>query len=310
MENLILSLDVVTPLFLLMALGFFLRKTNVLEEDYVEKGNKVLFRVFLSTLVFYSLYNSDIREIFDVRLLIFAAAGVILYFLALVLICPRFIKDKNVSDTIIQGAYRGNCLIFGIPIATSLFGSGGVGPTALIAAVMIPLFNIFSVMIFSRHDASWKEQLKKIITNPLIIAVILGLVFVIFEIKLPSPLESAVGSLAQIGSPLSLIILGASFQFTMPKSKVAPLISCLLLKLVVEPAIFLTIGYFVFGFTGTYFVALLAAFATPASSTSFIVASAMGGDSRLSAQIVVFTSLASILSIFIIVYCAIYLGIL
>ncbi|MDO4542198.1 MAG: AEC family transporter [Bacillota bacterium] len=310
MENFIVSLNVVLPLLCLMILGFGLRKLGLFDDVFLKKCNKLLFKVFLPTLVFYSLYHSDIREVFDLRLLLYGAVGITIYFLITSFFCSRFIKDESVSATTIQGAYRSNCLIFGIPIATSLYGAGGVGPTALIACVMVPLYNIFSVLVFSDKRAGFKQQLMDVITNPLIIGVILGLFFVGFDIKLPEGIESAVGSVAGIGSPFSLIVLGASFHFSIPKAKLAPLTGTISLKLILEPLVFLTIGYLLFGFTGSFFVGLMAAFGTPSSSTSYIVATEMGGDSELAAQIVVYSSLVSIITIFFTVFAGINLGIL
>ena len=276
LSNFIVSLNVVLPLFCLMILGFALRKLGLFDADFLKKCNKLLFNVLLPTLVFYSLYHSDIRDVFDFRLLLYGAVGITVYFAIVWFSCAKLIKDKNLSATTVQGAYRSNCLIFGIPIATALYGTGGIGPTALIACVMVPLYNVFSVLIFSDKKSGFKQQFWEVVTNPLIIAVILGLVFVALNLKLPAGLESAVGSVSQIGSPFSLIILGASFHFSIPRAKLAPLAGTLSLKLVIEPLIFLTIGYLVFNFSGSFFVGLMAAFATPSSSTSYIVATERG----------------------------------
>lgn len=310
MENFIVSLNVVLPLLCLMILGFALCKLGLFDDVFLKKCNKLLFKVLLPTLVFYSLYNSDIRDVFDLRLLLYGALGITLYFVIIWRLSLKIIKDETISATTVQGAYRSNCLIFGIPIATALYGTAGVGPTALIACVMVPLYNIFSVLVFSDKKSGLKNQLIEVLTNPLIIAVILGLIFVGLNIKLPGGVESAVGSVAEIGSPFSLIVLGATFHFTIPKAKLAPLVSALSLKLIIEPLVFLTVGYLLFGFSGAFFVGLMAAFATPSSSTSYIVATEMGGDSELAAQIVVYSSLVSILTIFFIVFIGINLGIL
>ncbi|MEG1335004.1 MAG: AEC family transporter [Clostridiales bacterium] len=310
MENFLISLNVVLPLFLLMLLGFLLRKFGLMDDIFLKKCNKVLFRIFLPILVFYSLYNSDIRDVFDLTLLLYGAIGLTIYFLLLLFICPKVIKDSSVSSTMIQGSYRANCLIFGIPIATAICGTGGIGPTALIAAVMVPLYNVFSVLVFSDKKDGIKNQIKDVVTNPLIIAVILSLILVIFNIKLPMAMDRAIGSAAQIGSPFSLIVLGASLHLVIPKTKISPLIWSVSLKLVIAPLIFLSIGYLCFDFTGSFFVALLAAFATPSSSTSYIVEAEMGGDGELAAQIVVYSSLVSIFTIFCIVFFGINVGIL
>ena len=166
LSNFIVSLNVVLPLFCLMILGFALRKLGLFDADFLKKCNKLLFNVLLPTLVFYSLYHSDIRDVFDFRLLLYGAVGITVYFAIVWFSCAKLIKDKNLSATTVQGAYRSNCLIFGIPIATALYGTGGIGPTALIACVMVPLYNVFSVLIFSDKKSGFKQQFWEVITNP------------------------------------------------------------------------------------------------------------------------------------------------
>ena len=79
MENLILSFNVVAPLFLMMVLGYFLKYIKIFGQHTLDVMNKVVFKVFLPVLLFYNVYTTDLETVFDGKLILFAASGVIFY---------------------------------------------------------------------------------------------------------------------------------------------------------------------------------------------------------------------------------------
>ena len=93
MENLILSFTVVFPLFAQLVLGFFLKRVGLLDSHTLEHCNKLVFRVFLPTLLFLNVYNADISESFNGRFLLCTAAMVLLVFCVLMFVVPLFEKD-------------------------------------------------------------------------------------------------------------------------------------------------------------------------------------------------------------------------
>ncbi|WP_330652542.1 AEC family transporter [Terrisporobacter muris] len=146
MENLILSFNVVAPLCIVMALGYFLKYIKVLDNSSVKVMNNATFKVFLPTLLFYNIYTTDLCNVFNPKLMIFAATSIIALFGVLFLIIPIIEKDNKKRGVMIQGTFRSNFVLFGIPVATSLVGEGKIGTTALLIGIVVPLFNFLSVI--------------------------------------------------------------------------------------------------------------------------------------------------------------------
>ena len=217
MDNLILSFNVVAPLCFVMALGYFLKYLKMFDENTVNVMNNVAFKVFLPCLLFYNVYTTDLGNVINPKLMIFACLSIISLFIILLLIVPIFEKDNSKRGVIIQGIFRSNFVLFGIPVATSLAGEGNIGVTALLIGVVVPTFNVLAVVCletFRGGKVNVKKVTHGIVTNPLIIGSFLGLSMLVIGIKLPTFLEVTIKDVSKIATPLSLILLGASFSFS------------------------------------------------------------------------------------------------
>lgn len=300
MDNLILSFNVVTPLCLVMALGYFLKHIKMFDENSVNVMNSVAFKVFLPCLLFYNIYNTDLGDVINPKLMIFACFSILSLFIVLFIIVPLFEKDNSKRGVIIQGIFRSNFVLFGIPVATSLAGEGNIGVTALLIGVVVPIFNVLAVVCLETFRGG-KVNVKKIahgiITNPLIIGSFFGLSMLILGIKLPTFLVTTIKDVSKIATPLSLMLLGASFSFSNVKKYLKEIIFSVVGKLVIVPLIFLGISYAV-GFRGISLLSLMIMFAAPTAVSSFQMAKQMDGDADLAGQIVVFTSAFSIVTVF------------
>lgn len=300
MENLILSFNVVAPLCFVMALGYFLKYIKILDDSSVKVMNNATFKVFLPTLLFYNIYTTDLGSVFDPKLLVFAAICIIVLFGVLILIIPIIEKDNSKRGVMIQGIFRSNFVLFGIPVATSLVGEGNVGTTALLIGVVVPLFNFLSVICletFRGGNINVKKIIHGIVTNPLIIGACLGLLFLILNIKLPVFIVSTIKDISKMATPLSLTLLGASFSFSNVRKYLKETIIVVVGKLIITPLIFVIFSYYC-GFRDVALLSLLIMFASPTAVSSFQMAVQMDGDGDLASQIVVFTSACSIITVF------------
>lgn len=300
MKNLILSFNVVAPLCLVMALGYFLKYIKILDKSSVKVMNNTTFKVFLPTLLFYNIYTTDLGSVFDPKLMIFATMSIIILFGVLFLFIPIIEKDNSKRGVMIQGIFRSNFVLFGIPVATSLVGEGKVGTTALLIGVIVPLFNFLAVVCletFRGGSINIKKIIRGIVTNPLIIGAFLGLLLLILNIKLPLFIVSTIKDISKMATPLSLTLLGASFSFSNIKKYLRETIIVVIGKLIITPLIFILISYYC-GFRGVSLLSLMIMFASPTAISSFQMAIQMDGDSDLASQIVVFTSAFSIVTVF------------
>ena len=291
MESFIICLNAVLPIFLLMAVGYAARCFHLLDRADVAKINKLVFRTFLPVMVFYNIYNSELSSAMRGSLLAYAVLGVLAEFLISSGYALLFVKDSHRRGAVIQGLFRSNFVIIGLPIAESLV-DGDLGPVAMLLAAVVPLYNVLAVItlaIFNGQKPEWKKVLLDILENPLIIGSVVGIAALLAGIRLPEPLEKVVSQMSAVSSPMLLFLLGAFFQFSGVRSHIRELAAVCAGRLVVFPAIFLGLAV-VMGFRGVELVSLLGVFSSATAIASFTMAQQMGGDAELAGDIVVWTS--------------------
>ena len=310
MENLIISLNVVLPLFFCIVLGDFLRRIRMYDGETLNKLNKLCFKVFLPIYLFNSVYSTDLSAAFNGKLILFAVLGVVAWFLLLMLLVPRIEKENPKCGVMIQAMFRSNFVLFGLPVATSLCGEDKLGPTSLLIGIVVPVFNVLAVVTleaFRGGKPSVKKMAKGIVTNPLIIASLLGVLFYFLNIDLPYAVQKTVTDLGRVATPLSLVALGGYFTLGEVKNYKKQLTIAVLGKLLISPLIMVLIGI-ALGFRNETLVPIVIMFGAPTAVSSFTMAQQMDGDGELAAGLVVFTSGLAILTIFLWVFVLKQLG--
>ena len=312
MENLKISFEIIAPLLILMLLGGFLRKIQVFDDNTVKKMNAAIFKVFLPALIFYNLYNSSIDDVKDIGTALYAAGVILCAFLLSCVIVSIVEKDNAKRGAMVQGMCRSNFVIFGVPLCVSICGEGIAGKISVAVAIVVPLLNVLSVIVlefFRGGKPSLKKMLKGVITNPLIIASILGIIVLISGIKLPTLVEKSVGDVAKIATPLALILLGASVNLSSVKGNHKQLIIAVSGKLVIIPLAGISIAALL-GMRGGDIALLIAALASPTAVSSYPMALQMESDGELAAQIVAFNTSICIVTVFLWVFVLKQLGLL
>lgn len=292
MSNFEVCFGAVFPLLAIMAVGFATRKTGLVGARDVEKMNAVMFRVFLPVLLFEQIYSSDLSSAVRPKVLVYALGGVLAAFALSILLARLCIKNRTQRSVVIQGMYRSNFVIIGIPIAESLLNGADIGAVSVLLAVVVPMYNVLAVIILEtysdKHD-SVGHVLLDVAKNPLILGSLCGIIFLIFGWKLPPLIESVVNSMSGVGSPMMLFLLGAFLEFGRMRQHIFPLTLAVVGRLILVPGIFLTIGALL-GFRGVEFAGLIGVFASSTAVASFTMAQQMGGDAGLAGDIVVVTS--------------------
>lgn len=295
-----ISANAVLPMCLIMALGYGTRRLGWIRREEISAINKIAFRIFLPCLLYYNVYCSDLSGSFDPLLMAYAVGGVLLTFglsLGYTLLTEKLPERRGVM---IQGMFRSNYVIMGIPVATALLGSDQLGTVSILIAVVVPLFNMLAVVVlevFRGQKPKPLHILGQIAKNPLVIGSVLGILTLAAGIRLPHILEQTIQNISAIASPLQLFLLGAFFQFSGLKTYRRELVTVSAAKLIVAPGLFLGLGALL-GFRGVAFVSLIGIFASPTAVNSFTMAQQMGGDAELAGDIVVTTSAVSILTMF------------
>ena len=312
MENLILSFSVVMPIFLMMVLGYILKKIGIFDTLTIEKLNKSVFKVFLPILIFYNVYTSEIADVFNLRLILYSVISIIVIFILALLFISLIEKDNSKKGVLVQGLFRSNFVIFGIPLSVSLYGDEIIGTAAVLIAVITPLFNLLSVValeIFRGSTPNFKKILKGIITNPLIISSTLGLLVLFSKITFPTFIEKTVCDISKVATPLALIALGGSIDFKKVKNNIKQLVIGITGKLIITPAIILTAGILL-GFRNAELAMLIALSASPVAVSSFTMAQEMDGDAELAAQLQMFGTTICIITVFMWIFILKQLGVM
>jgi hypothetical protein len=299
-ESLFLSVKVVVPLIVFMGIGYIVRHIGMVTGATLKELNNVVFKVFLSTMVFYNIYTSDLKQDFDLRLLVYAILTLLVMVAVLCLIIPRIIKDKSVAPVVIQGIYRSNFVLFGLQVTASICGSDNLGMATMLISIIIPMYNVIAVVLFETYRASRvniKSLLKGIVTNPLIIASILGLISVGLGLQFGTIIDDTLKSISQLATPMSLIVLGGTMTVSGVRKYWKYSVTVSVFRLLVVPAVFLGTAV-ALGFRGTGLVALMVMYGSPTAVASFPMATSMGGNSEMAGQIVAVTTVFSVVTIF------------
>ncbi|MFZ7120833.1 MAG: AEC family transporter [Eubacteriaceae bacterium] len=300
MDNFIASLNVVLPLFIMMSLGSFIRIVGILDEEMTYKMNAFTFKVLLPIFLFTNIYNNELDKTYNWKLVVFSVISIIILYLILWFIIPLIDDDNRRRSVIIQGIYRSNFIIFGIAVCTSLFGESSAGSTAIMTIIIVPLFNILAVFTlesYRKDSGGLSNIIKGIVLNPLIIASILGIIINFIGIKFPTAVEKTLSDISKTATPLALMILGASFKFSSISKYFRQLTISVVGKLIIVPALFIPLSILM-GFRDVELITLISIFGAPTSVSSFTMAQQMDANSELASQIVVFTSLISIITMF------------
>ena len=220
-NDLIFSANVIVPIFLLIMLGYFLTRIKLWDGHFLKIANNVCFKVLLPVLLFYNVATANIFEVFNLKLLLYIYGCTILIFGIIFFIVPLFIKDQKKRGVMIQGTFRSNFLLFGVPLSLSIGGDSGAVLAAVIAAFYVPLINLLSVVslyVFSdAPNKNIKSALLGIVKNPLIIGGVTGLIFSLIRnligFELPEMLDTTLLNIKSTATPLAFLILGGDLKF-------------------------------------------------------------------------------------------------
>ncbi|MDD7739265.1 MAG: AEC family transporter [Fusicatenibacter sp.] len=297
MENLIFSLNATMPIFLTMILGLLFRKVGILDEAFTEKLNRFVFKIALPVLLFSDLSDSDFFEVWDTRFVLFCFAVTLVSILA-VWALSFCLKNRSLQGEFIQASYRSSAAILGIAFIQNIYGNSGMAPLMIISSV--PLYNIMAVVVLSvfspqREPLSRQfveKTVKGIVTNPIILGILAGLVWSLLRIPKPPILAKTVQNLAVLATPLGLISMGASFKAESAAKNLKPGIVAALIKLVGLAAVFLPIAV-ALGFREEKLIAILVMLGSATTVTCFVMAKNMGHEGSLTANTVMLTTCGS-----------------
>ena len=305
MDNFIFSLNATVPIFLLIVVGWFLMRLGILSKAFTASADKYVFKVALPAVLFKDIATADIRSDFDPKFFFFCMIATSMMFLGVWFFANLLIKDKSIIGAFVQGSARGSAAVLGIAFVNNIYGSSGMAPMMIVAAV--PLYNIFSVIILTVHSnnkdnnaSQIKTTVLNVLKNPIIIGIVAGLPFSLLGIDITGPALNipykVISNLAATATPIALLVVGASFEGRKAIQKLGPTLTASIIKLFILPAVFFPFAVMM-GFRGSELVAILVMLGSPTTVTCYIMAKNMGNDEVLSSSIAVMATLLSSVSL-------------
>lgn len=299
MKSLFMASQVVIPMAMMVGIGMIFRIVKLADEPTMKKVDKMIFNVFMPMLSFYNIYKTDFTKLTNIGYIVFGCGLLMLLFIASMLVVPKFVKPMPTAAALGQAIFRTNYLIFGAAVAESIYGAGNFGMVALLGAVAVPMYNAQAAILLerARNGNTFPKKLAlAIIKNPTVVATVLGISVNLLGITLPALVLDVVQDLAGLTTPLSFLSIGVTLKLGAVEKK-KYLISGVILRLVLVPMAIIPIAGLL-GFRGQEMCALMILFAAPTAVSSYPMAVAMDADGDFAAQMVAYTTILCLPTIF------------
>lgn len=305
-QQLVFVGSITLPVFSLVFIGIWLKWRDKIDDAFTAKASYIVFNLALPVLMFAAIVRTDIAQIGNPRLIVFALLMALLSFIVLWFGSKALITDKKNLGVFVQGCFRSNLGILGLAFCVTTFAEEGLAVGALLLAVITPLYNILSIYALTHaanenSQMNWLGLIKDVLTNPLIVAIIMALPFAYWQITLPEVVMRSIDYLAAMTLPLALICIGGSLSFTALRQTQRLSWVAVIIKLLLIPGIIAILAY-VCGFRGVELGCLILMFSSPTAAASFVMVRSIGGNHMLAANIIALTTLISLFSVSIAIY--------
>lgn len=297
------SASITGPICLMLLLGVFLKRIAVIDDAFIDVASRLVFQVTLPALLFLSIVGSKHDFSSSTPLILFGLSANLIFFVFVVIATKTLFTASSDKGVVIQGSYRANTAIIGLAYVANAYGETGIALAAIYVAPMTILYNILAVIALSPKNDKEKASglkafsviVKGITKNPLIIAIMLGLIVYFLSIPIPNMVLNAGQYFASMTLPLALLCTGGSLNIKSLKGDQRITWFATVNKLVFAP-ILITGTALLFGFRGLDLGIVFFMSAAPTAAASYVMARAMGGNAALAANIIALTTVASLVT--------------
>lgn len=318
------AVNALFPLILTIGLGYLLKRRGFLTQEFLRVGNKVVFKIGLPAMLFVNVYDISGFAAINWEIVLYAICAFFLVvavgFVIAILTTP--VPERR--GVVWQCTFRSNIAIIGLSLAAALGAEEAVAVAAIVSSFTVPLFNVMAVIALSvfvdggKGKVSLRNILLNILKNPLILGIAAGVVClgirelqnavfreVVFSIERDTAfLYKAISNLKAMCTPLALLVLGGQFEFSAVKGLRKEIFWATISRILIAPLIGIGCAILLSAHTDLLscgvneYPALVAMFGSPVAVSSAVMAGNMGSDEQLATQLVVWTSIFSIVTIF------------
>ncbi len=299
-------IEIVLPVFLVIGLGYTIRRMGLVGGNFFSEVNKLVYYVCLPLLLIYKIAGADFSTSFNFRLVIATSAGVACCFAISYLYGKWRSFPAPVHGSFCQGSFRGNLAYIGLAIVFNAYGDIGLTRAGILLGFLVPVLNFFAIFALllpqQQQQASFREIIKQLISNPLILASLAGLLWSFFKLPMPIILDRTLNIATGMTLPLALISIGGSFSLANLKGDIGKAALATAMKLLFLPLITCVL-MILLNVSGLDFAIGLLMAGAPTAVATYIMACQMGADGDLAGTIVMMATSFSAVSYSILLLC-------
>ena len=292
---------IVLPVFLVIALGFVLRRVGLVSAELLFALNRLIYYIALPALLFYKISTADFAANFNPALL----GGLVVTTLAIFLFSSAYAALRGYSPAVngafSQAAFRGNLAYIGLAIVYSAYGEEGFTVAGILLGFLVPQLNLQSVLALTLPHRRQSQEMgrsffiRQVLGNPLLLASLLGILWSFYDLPVPVVIDRSLAIVTGMSLPLALISIGASFSFKKFRGDIAVAALATLLKIVISPALAALI-LIVLGVRDQELAIGILLAGCPTATAAYIMAQQLRCDAELSATIIMLSTLGSLVT--------------
>lgn len=292
-------LELIVPIFLLIAAGVVLKLSKIADDTWVEVLNRYGLYIGFPSLIFLNLIGLAPEDLTAKAAVFIVNAAMLIFIMLAALGIASLLKlPQKTANTLMIASFFGNVAYLGYPVITSVYPQSGAETTIIISIYSLILFSlgIFILEMRRHHRESVLEIFIGIVRNPFIVAIVLGFTFLFLDWEVPGAVHAALTMISQSASPVVLVSLGVFLARKIPfRSIWKPALAVSAVRLLLAPALFYMIAG-IAGTVGLYQVTILEA-AMPLAITPFALSSMYPLDRSLTVTVIFITSVSSLLTL-------------
>lgn len=305
LENFMLVGQHVLILFILIAIGAITEKTHILDQNAINKLTNFVL-IFVTPCIIIQSFQRKLDQSMIKGLGIVFGVAILIHIISILLakLCVKD-KDEDKSRVLIFSVIFSNCGFMSLPLEYVLLGDDGV----FYGSVYIAAFNVvvWSYGLALMGGGVKEISAKKLVVNPGIIGVLIGVILAAFSIQLPEVVLTPVNYIASLNTPLPMIIIGfyiAKLDFRNLMKGIKGYVA-ILLRLVVMPLI--TLGLLLlFNVKGTLLMVCVIASSAPTAAITVMFSNKYKRDTELAAQLISLSTIFSLITMPVIIGLAQY----
>ena len=291
------ALGTIIPIFLVIALGYGVRKKGLLSDTFMAAGNRLLYMVAIPCLLFHKISTAPFQGSFFPHLIIGCVTAIVLMSLGVFLLGRLLAFSPGTYATFVQSSIHGNIGYIGLAVCYYSFDEKAFGVASVLAGFFIITQNILSVLCFhlvaDRDITRRGGAIGKLMVNPIILSTLAGLAVSFFHLTLPLIIDKALMMVGKMALPMALLIIGGSLNtgLMFRNLKLTGLSS--LLKMVFLPLLGTGLFYF-FSVPGNLWLPGVILLSVPSATTCYVMARELHGDPNLASSAVTTSTLLSL----------------